>query len=48
MTCLLLIYVQGHNPFFDIDERALPRGSAFLSTIALDYLYQSAKEGDEL
>lgn len=27
-----------HNPLFDIDERALPRGSAFLSTYALEYI----------
>lgn len=26
-----------HNPLFDIDERALPRGAAFLSTIALSW-----------
>ena len=26
-----------HNPLFDIDERALPRGSAFLSTMALHF-----------
>ena len=29
---------QGHNPLFDIDERALPRGSAFLASLALEYI----------
>lgn len=41
---------QGHNPLFDIDEKALPRGSAFMSTFALEYLLQKSNDskGDEL
>ena len=32
-----------HNPLFDIAERALPRGSAFLSTMALKFVADSKK-----
>ena len=35
--------VQGHNPLFDIDERALPRGSAFMATLVLEW----AKKGGD-
>lgn len=30
----------GHNPHFDIDEDALPIGTAILAESALDYLRQ--------
>lgn len=40
---------QGHNSFFDIDERALPRGSAFMATTAMEYLKKGTTEQtDEL
>ena len=32
---------QGHNPKFEIDESALPRGAAFMSTVALEYLLKA-------
>ena len=34
--------VQVHNPLFKIDERALPRGSAFMSTLVLEWAKQGA------
>ena len=33
---------QAHNPLFDIDERALPRGSAFYATLALEWAKKKA------
>ena len=38
--------VQAHNELFDIDERALPRGSIFLSTMALRYLHGASQNVD--
>ena len=39
-----------HNPLFDIDERALPRGSAFFATFALEWAERFGKpaSSDEL
>ena len=34
--------VQGHNPLFDIDERGLARGSAFMATLALEWAKKGA------
>ena len=40
--------VQGHNPLFDIDERALPRGSAFMATLVLEWAKKGASPDGEL
>ena len=36
--------VQVHNPLFKIDERALPRGSAFMSTLVLEWAKQQLND----
>ena len=38
--------VHAHNELFDIDERALPRGAAFLSTMALRFLHGASQKID--
>ena len=41
--------VQAHNSLFDIDERALPRGSSFLATLAMEFAKKqksSASDGE--
>ena len=53
LDCILILLItfqlylikknQAHNALFDIDERALPLGAAFLSTLSLEYL----GEGDD-
>ena len=40
--------VQAHNPFFDIDERALPRGAAFYASVALEWAKKGASVDGEL
>ena len=39
-----------HNPNFEVDDRMLPRGAAFLSSAAIEYLkrFKTASMSDEL
>ena len=39
---------QAHNPLFDVDESALPRGAAFYASFALEWAKKGATADGEL